>query len=320
MRSHEKSTRIAVVTHERDLHAYAVKAEMERRYPAQVQILECDHFSAAPGLSWSPDEKIEAVLPAVGGDAVRPQELDAVWFRRLANSRTSANPEVTDPAHRELICTDTSGAALGALLTEFQGRWIDHPDASYTAQNKLVQLRAAHRLGLRLPATLISQSPDRIRAFCDAHPATIVKAVNGVVQAPAATIPVGRELLDDDAAMRVCPAIYQELVPGRRHVRVQVFGDRVLAALLESDDLDWRPNLNIPAVPHRLPTGIEDALRAVLRALGLTMGIFDLKITDEGEYVWLEVNPQGQWLFVEGMAGLPLIEAFTDFLYGEATR
>ncbi|MFI6518134.1 RimK family alpha-L-glutamate ligase [Spirillospora sp. NPDC050679] len=320
MRSHEKSARIAVVTHERDLHAHAVKAEMERRYPARVHIFESDHFSRAPGLSWSPSEKAGSVFPAADGTAVELRELDAIWFRRLGNTRTSANPEVTDPVDRELIHVDTNAAALGMLTTEFRGRWVDRPAAFWAAQNKVVQLRAAHELGLRIPETLISQSPERIRDFCRAHPGAIVKAVRGVMQAPAATTTVGEELLADEAALRVCPAIYQELVPGRRHVRAQVFGDRVLAALLESDDLDWRPNLDIPAVEHHLPDQVQDALRAVLKRLDLTMGVFDLKLTDEGEYVWLEVNPQGQWLFVEGMAGLPLIEAFTDFLYGRAVR
>jgi glutathione synthase/RimK-type ligase-like ATP-grasp enzyme len=320
MRIHEKSARIAVVTHERDLHAYAVKAEMERRYPATVHIFESDHFSKAPGLSWSPQEFTEPVFPATDGTAVDLRAIDAIWFRRLGNTRTSANPEVTDPVDRELINVDTNAAALGMLMTDFRGRWVDHPTPFWEAQNKVIQLRAAFELGLRIPETLVSQSPERIRKFCDIHPGAIVKAVRGVMQAPVKTMTVSDELLANEPAMRVCPAIYQELVPGRRHVRVQVFGDRVLAALLESDDLDWRPNLDIAAAEHRLPSSIEDALRALLRRLNLTMGVFDLKLTDDGEYVWLEVNPQGQWLFVEGMTGLPLIETFTDFLYGEATR
>lgn len=320
MRTHEKAARIAVVTHERDLHAHAVKAEMERRHPATVHILESDHFSRAPGLSWSPQEFTEPVFPAVGGTAVDLRSLDAVWFRRLGNPRTSAHPEVTDPVDRELINVDTAAAAFGMLTTEFQGRWIDHPTAFWSAQNKVVQLRAAHEIGLRIPETLISQSPEQIRKFCGIHPGAIVKAVRGVMQAPAATTTVSEELLANDAALSVCPAIYQEMVPGSRHVRVQVFGERVLAALLESDDLDWRPNLDIPAAEHRLPAALADALRELLRRLGLTMGVFDLKLTDDGEYVWLEVNPQGQWLFVQGMTGLPLIETFTDFLYEQATR
>ncbi len=320
MRIHEKAVQIAVVTHERDLHAHAVKAEMESRYPATVHIFETDHFSQAPGLSWSPQDSTEPMFPTPGGDAVDLRTLDAIWFRRLGNTRTSANPEVTDKNHRELINVDTNAAALGMLHTDFRGRWIDHPSRFWDAQNKVIQLRAAAELGVRIPETLISQSPERIRKFCGAHPGAIVKPVNGVPQAPVSTKTVSDELLADDAAMSLCPAIYQELIPGRRHVRAHVFGERVLAALLESDDLDWRPNLNFPAGEHQLPAEIEDSLRAILRRLNLTMGIFDLKITDEGEYVWLELNPQGQWLFIEGMSGLPLIDAFTDFLYGEATR
>ncbi|MGI5155472.1 ATP-grasp domain-containing protein [Microbispora sp. CA-102843] len=304
------------MTHERDLHAHAVKAEIERHRPATVHIFETDRFSREPGLSWSPQELTAAVFPDAGGTAVDLRTLDAVWFRRLGNPRTSANPEVTDPVHRELIGVDTVTAALGMLLTEFRGRWVDHPSAFWDAQNKVVQLRAARDLGVRIPETLVSQSPERVREFCAAHPGAVVKAVHGVMRAPVKTTTVSAELLADDAAIRLCPAIYQEFVPGRRHVRAQVFGDRVLAALLESDDLDWRPNLNIPAGEHRLPAAVEESLRAILRRLNLTMGIFDLKLTDEGEYVWLELNPQGQWLFVEGMTGLPLIEAFAGFLYG----
>ncbi|GAA0388165.1 hypothetical protein GCM10009530_44060 [Microbispora corallina] len=318
MRVQEKAVRIGVVTHERDLHAHAVKAELERRHPATVHIFESDRFGREPGLSWSPQGLVRPVFPAADGTAVDLGTADLIWFRRLGNPRTSANPEVTDPVDRELIDVDTATAALGMLLSEFRGRWVDHPASFWDAQNKIVQLRAAHDLGVRIPRTLVSQSPERVREFCAAHPGAVVKAVHGVMRAPVATATVSEELLAGDASIRLCPAIYQEFVPGRRHVRAQVFGDRVLAALLESDDLDWRPNLDIPAEEHRLPDRVEDDLRTILRRLNLRMGIFDLKLTDEGEYVWLELNPQGQWLFVEGMTGLPLIEAFCDFLYGEA--
>ena len=48
------------------------------------------------------------------------------------------------------------------------------------------------------------------------------------------------------------------------------------------------------------------------------MGIFDLKLDEGVEPVWLELNPQGQFLFLEGMTGLPLAQAFAEFLVAEA--
>ena len=44
------------------------------------------------------------------------------------------------------------------------------------------------------------------------------------------------------------------------------------------------------------------------------MGAVDMKISEEGEPVFLEINPQGQFLFVEGLTGMDLTTPFVDFL------
>jgi hypothetical protein len=67
----------------------------------------------------------------------------------------------------------------------------------------------------------------------------------------------------------------------------------------------------------RCPSAAQRLL-SVLAALDLRMGIFDLKLTDDDEPVWLELNPQGQFLFLEGLAEMPLSNAFADFLVAEA--
>ena len=57
----------------------------------------------------------------------------------------------------------------------------------------------------------------------------------------------------------------------------------------------------------------------MVRALGLRMGILDLKLGPDGELVWLEINPQGQFTFLEGMgSGIRLSRPFCDFLRAEA--
>ncbi|MCX4674881.1 hypothetical protein OG413_05995 [Streptomyces sp. NBC_01433] len=48
------------------------------------------------------------------------------------------------------------------------------------------------------------------------------------------------------------------------------------------------------------------------------MGIIDIKLMPDGEPVWLEVNPQGQFLFLESLLGEPLADRFLDFLISEA--
>jgi glutathione synthase/RimK-type ligase-like ATP-grasp enzyme len=207
------------------------------------------------------------------------------------------------------------------LLTEFRGRWVSHAIATEVAENKLVQLRAARRAGLKIPATLVSQAPAAIRDFCAGHPGAILKPIGtGRKEEMAPTAVASPELLEHDEVLALAPAIYQECIPGQRHLRISVVGERCDAALIEARDLDWRLDLNVPFHPYPLDDQLQARLRATLRHLGLVMGVFDMKINEQGEPVFLEVNPQGQFLFVEGLCGIPLADALADFLVDEARQ
>jgi glutathione synthase/RimK-type ligase-like ATP-grasp enzyme len=179
----------------------------------------------------------------------------------------------------------------------------------------------ARQAGFRVPHTLVSQDPVLIRSFCaKLHNRVVVKPVKGTLKTILYSGMVTEECLDDEESIRLCPAIYQECIPGTRHVRVQCFGDAVHAVLIESEDLDWRANLDIPFSVIELEDCVKNSLRKVLRLLGLKMGIVDLKFAPDGEVVWFEINPQGQFLFVQGMTGLDLSSIFADFLRREATK
>ncbi|MET9386038.1 hypothetical protein ABZY09_34485 [Streptomyces sp. NPDC002928] len=122
---------------------------------------------------------------------------------------------------------------------------------------------------------------------------------------------------DSPESFTVCPAVYQEYVPGRHHIRLNCFGEDMYAALIETDDLDWHPDLNVPICRWHVPDELARRVTAVLRRLGLRMGIIDIKLTPDGEPVWLEVNPQGQFLFLEPLLGEPLADRFLDYLISQ---
>jgi hypothetical protein len=125
---------------------------------------------------------------------------------------------------------------------------------------------------------------------------------------------VSEEMLDKADSLSICPACYQEYIPGDRHIRVNCFGEDVYAVQIESSDLDWRQNLDVPFSKFVVSPNLHSRLQHVLRALGLTMGVFDLKLDPKDEAVWLEINPQGQFLFVEGITGCDLTTPFVQFL------
>jgi pyruvate carboxylase len=54
----------------------------------------------------------------------------------------------------------------------------------------------------------------------------------------------------------------------------------------------------------------------LMRSLGLRFGALDFLVTPEGEWVFLEVNPNGQRAFVEQATGLPIAAAIAGALSG----
>ena len=311
--------RIGILSLDDDIHGHFVKKKIEDQHGVWCCLIPSDRIAARGGLTWTSELEAEAWLPTTDGTTVDVGTLDALWCRRAPVKQTL--PAEADPEFADHIDLATETATYGMLLDRFRGRWINDPVAMWSASNKLVQLRAAQHAGLRIPSTLVSQDPARIRSFCSAHPGAIIKAVagrRGTELAPTAV--VGRELLERDDVLAVAPAIYQECIPGDRHLRISVLGERCDAALIESPALDWRLDLNVPFRPYALDRGLERRLCTILRRLGLAMGIFDLKLTADDEPVFLEVNPQGQFLFVEGLCDLPLADGVAAFLVDQAKQ
>ncbi|RKH25253.1 hypothetical protein D7X75_30375 [Corallococcus sp. CA031C] len=115
-----------------------------------------------------------------------------------------------------------------------------------------------------------------------------------------------------------CPAIFQEFIDARFDIRVTVVGNRVFAVRIDSQSgqstLDWRFDHSVAFELFELEPSIEASVLLLLRELGLTYGAIDMRQTPEGEYVFLEVNPAGQYLFAELLTGAPISEAMAQEL------
>jgi hypothetical protein len=120
-----------------------------------------------------------------------------------------------------------------------------------------------------------------------------------------------------DTSVMASPAIYQEYIYGDEHLRVNCFGRDVHAVLIRSSLVDWRADLHVPFQATTLSPALVIQLHRLLDTLGLRMGVFDLKIASDGSPVWLELNAQGQWLFIEALTGIGLAEAFATYLLRE---
>jgi hypothetical protein len=321
--TNSKPRSIGIVTLAEDLHAHVISKTMQEKYGVECFIVESDRIGQTGQINWSPHQACVPTLPAFDGAEIDVRTLGLIWWRRPGGNSWKKSSRclegINDEAALDIIKNDCLASFQGVLFSEFDGIWVSAPEATRRAENKLVQLRAAMRAGLRIPRTLVSQNPAAIREFCSQQP-TIIKTVAGTTKIPLMALEVSSDLLSRDDSLSVSPAIYQEQVFGRQHLRVHAFGNTFHTALLTCDQLDWRVHLDQMSVePYSLPRAMQAQLRQFMKIMNLSMGIFDLKINERGEMVWLEVNPQGQFLFLEGMSEMKLADAFADFLYAIST-
>ena len=303
------------MTHRGDFHALLIKKLLSDRYNAWCWIIEADTIHNNAVLSWSPNH---SVLPTSEDEPLDVSSLDLIWCRRFCAEQTIAQKTFNE-AEVSLINNDCETSLLGILATEFKGIWISDPEATLRAENKLIQLKTAASTGFRIPRTLISQNPSTIKNFySEFNGKVIIKPVRGTRRQPLFTNQLTETHLADEDSMKVSPAIYQEMIEGSTHVRTHCFGKEVYSLVIKSNHLDWRRDRRFAMSPTHLEESVRRKLLDVVARLGLRMGIIDLKFDLNKEVVWLELNPQGQFLFSEAIGGVDLKTAFTDFIYQEA--
>lgn len=253
-------------------------------------------------------------------------EVGSVWWRRPEPIRAPGQLESGSVAFAD---QEWSASVHGVLRT-IDGLWVSHPEALRLGGHKALQLQRARSLGLRIPETCISADPAVVRAFCERHDYRVVaKLVSGGpprvappdLQYMVFTTPLGPDDLADDESIAAAPAIYQAYIEKAYELRVTVVGEEIFACAIESQAtprtaIDWR-HYDLDNTPHyacRLSPEVRDACLRLTRGFDLAFAAIDLIVTPTGDVVFLEINPNGQWGWIEEMTGLPIAQALADLL------
>lgn len=261
---------------------------------------------------------------------IDPDTTSSVWFRRPRMPEDFAGVAASDLAFVRDEWKRHAGNVHAVAADAGEIHWVNRPDRALAAENKLLQLQAAHRCGLRFPATLVSSDPAEIRRFAATHGSVVYKPYathswrdgEGRIFSTYARA-LDAEALRDDDALRVCPGIYQACVHKRYDLRVTVIGRRMFAVRVDMPPVrdgvvDWRAASLGDHAAFRactLSTAWQAAVQRLMDALGLSFGCVDLVADEHDELHFLEINQAGQFLFVEHDApDLPLLRAMAAML------
>lgn len=288
--------------------------------------VDTDLFPTELDLRWRIGR--DGLHPAGSGPlaGVDPAQVVGVWWRRFWSPRL---PEDMEPEHVAACVREIHAASTGFFRAYSGARHVNDPARERAAEDKLRQLVAARAAGLRCPETLITNEPAAVRAFWEQLGGRMItKMLTPYSRSMLGdgdfvhTSRVSPEDLEDLDGLRLCPMVFQEEIPRAREHRVLWVGGRVFGGSLRTAEMasaDWRTDLSLRWEPSTVPAEVVAGMGRLMRELGLLAGAFDLMETPAGDWVFLEVNPAGEWGMLERDLGLPIGDAIAAALTGEST-
>ncbi len=257
-------------------------------------------------------------------------EFKSYWYRRGAIRTHSMLSPVLEKENREIEkIRQSSHLDIERLQNYFDLR-LKSGDVNALGSflnnkvNKMENLCIAKEVGLNIPKTLITNSKkDLLDYFGDRE--FIVKPIGEArvyndeeSEVYTYTSLVDKESLEEQFHV----SLFQEKIEKKYEIRVFVLGDTcysmaILSQRNESTAVDFRnydnktPNRN---VPYQLPTEIENGVLNFMKKADLKSGSVDLMVTPDNKYVFLEVNPVGQFGMVSRPCNYNLEKKIADYL------
>lgn len=315
-----KSSSILLATNKRDITTDFVVLELRRRNIPFLRLNTEDlpQFS----VTFEPTA-VDNWQLTLADQTYALSSFTAGYYRRPSTPIPDA--VITDPAAQE-YCVSEWSAVLRSLWNGLDGRWLNSPFAILRAEDKPRQLAVAASLGFQIPETIVTNDQQAAATFASQHniigkPLRQALLERGETGEVIFTSRLSQADLEDGAAVSLAPCILQREITKKCDVRVTVVGQNVFAVAIASQatadtTTDWRKGSN-PDLVHEvidLPADITERCVALTHALDISFGAIDLVLDQAGNYWLLEINPNGQWAWIERRTGLPITRAIVDAL------
>lgn len=246
---------------------------------------------------------------------VNQQQIDAIYYRK---------PSYPDINNYELkfhrIMQKDILTFIQGIAEVFDGICLSKPSILSRADNKIYQLSIANEVGFLLPQTLITNSSSSASKFCNEANSIVKPLTIGKIYSEQKVGIIQTNIVDKSiefSGLEVSPTYFQEYIEKDYEVRVTIVGNYVFAVKIETTNkIDWRKSDYNKYSLVTLPDEIQTKCMVMLDNLNLKFGAFDF-IVNKNKYYFLEVNANGQWLWLEEALNLNISDCIFAYLMEE---
>jgi glutathione synthase/RimK-type ligase-like ATP-grasp enzyme len=325
--------KIIALTVDKDFHTLEVRKNL-RRIGADLIQLKRNSYGKEWILTVLNGNRINKIFLETKKEIIPLKKIGSIWNRRDFSylAKEGQNPIQNYINNQKTMHVNGLIRYLGKIIPT-----MNDMDANYFANTKLHQAYIAKKEGFLIPETFQGSSPRFANYFLKKNKGDIcikpLEAINLRLLKKKKilihyTSKFKKRGLNKLSSLKLCPVILQTFINKSYEIRATVVGNKIFAASIdtsnasESAKVDWRHYdwKNTPYYKIKLPNIINEKLLKINHKLGLVYGAYDLIKSTTGEYYFLEVNPLGQWLWVEDLTGLKISEGIASWLFTQAKK
>ena len=248
----------------------------------------------------------------------------SVYYRR-PKVRSNEDPTLTDN-EREFLLSENYQTLEGLYKILEDKFWINPVYAIRNTENKIYQQIVAKKLGLKIVDGIVTNEEDSFRKFInrrDKHK-FIVKAIRsgqiGITNYDSIVYTSELKSIPSDEEIKNCPTYLQIKEDKICDIRVTVVGDNIFPIAIDSQkkissQTDWRKGqefLNFKEID--LPTTVNEKCLEITKYFGLYYSAIDFVLNKNNDYIFLEINSNGQWAWVENRTSYRISQEMVKLL------
>lgn len=301
---------ILIITHKQDYTADFVINKLNEQNISYFR-LNCEDFST---YDFKIDNELNFTINGIS-------DFNSVWFRR------TKLPDYTNYSinQQEFLLNEFDSFLKNIFSIIKTKKWLSIPKNVYNAENKLLQLKEAKSIGFELPNTLITTTKRKITQFySENNDKIIIKPFwNSKIQIDGKTKLlftnlVSKSDIENIESIEITPVIFQEYIDKKKEFRVTIVDKEIFVASVDSQSctktkIDWRRD-NLTFIKDGLPIDVENKCFELVNNLGLKFGAIDLIQDKNDNFIFLEINPNGQWVWIETDTNLQISKSIINYL------
>lgn len=323
---------ILCLTHSNDHYTIDIVMKRLKELGKEAYRMNTDLFSSKISFDYSLYDQKNNSHINIGDQDITAGAIEAVWYRKLWNVDV---PAELDADFKEIYFQEYY-TMRNIFFESLDGLpWFNPMGKDHEiSNNKFGQLSAAASNGIDIPKSLFTNDQEKVKTFfyeqCNRQMiaklhGTLSRSMSG--DAPFfPTTQISEPALEGLATLMYCPMIFQEMIPKAYELRIiyvdgEFFTGKINAGESQRGKTDWRiaTDIHLGWEPYQLPDTVAASLTKMMRQMGLFFGAIDMIRHQDGRYVFLEVNPQGEWGMLQRDLGYSIGETIAEKLVSKLT-